>query len=139
MAKVVKASPKAGRLNEMLAGASAPTQPFSNKPEAKTDPFAWMAANTHSFRSPGTKAYPVAKTKSMPAQANEPASAPQQAKSPVTQQAKSPVTIKGSSRRSGSGHSGKSPSLLHSTIEALHIAGEHTGNNQEVINSLVKG
>jgi hypothetical protein len=131
MAKVVKASPKAGRLNEMLAGAAAPTQPFSNTSEAKTDPFAWMAANTHSFRSPGTKAYPVATTKSMPAQANEPASA--------AQQAKSPVTIKGSPRRSGSGHSGKSPSLLHSTIEALHIAGEHTGNNQEVINSLVKG
>lgn len=112
---------------------------------------------TQSFRSNSTKAYPVAKTQAMPPMPNAPGGkpiAPSTATSgrwgaasnpfPMSP-SRSPVTLKPPPGRSAKqpapakaskgGHS--SPSLLHSTIRAMEILGEHEGNNDKVIRSQV--
>lgn len=89
---------------------------------------------TQAYNKGKTTAYPVPKTMSMRMTgkttiASEKAS---------EREAQSPVRLKGNrgnSRGSGAGHKGGS--LVHSTIRAMELLGEHEGNNKKVIESLV--
>lgn len=129
----------------LLKSSSAPTAPIANSvhktPREKLGELVqnlnaeqgrnwgtnWSAmpglAKTHSYRTANTKASPVSKTQSLPGTT---AARTRADKAKRT----SPVRIHGKSSHSGS-------SLLHSTIEALHVLGEHAGNNKKVIEEQV--
>jgi hypothetical protein len=109
-----------------------------------TDWSAKAASNpTQAYSKGKTKAYPVAKTVTMP---NAPGGQPAgrtggwDVSNPFPQtppEAKSPVTLKGQGKsgKKQSGHSGSS--LIHSTIRAMELLGEHEGNNKKVIEGMV--
>lgn len=85
---------------------------------------------TQAYNKGKTSAYEVPKTTVMP---NLPGGKPAKMKNMTSlgrPQAQSPVSMKG--------HSGQQVhSLVHSTIKAMELLGEHAGNNQKVIESQV--
>lgn len=154
----------ANQINNELQSASAPTQGMrSSADDLRQDlahkvatinaekgrtwgsqgPFDWKAqadklASTHSFRMGGTQAYPVSKTAELP---NLPGGAPAKARKSIAfdaPEAKSPVSLNGMfSKGKGNHRKPTMHSLVHSTIRAMELLGEHRGNNQKVIESLV--
>jgi len=90
-------------------------------------------APTQSYKRDKTQAYEVSKTMAMP---NAPGGQPARMRNmpaATRPEAVSPVSMRGRNAPSGQpGHS-----LIHSTIRAMELLGEHAGNNKKVIESLV--
>jgi hypothetical protein len=115
--------------------------------------FDWMALGHESnptigFNKGKTAAYPVSKTQALTSQTfassggrsteetgNTLEDSPAANKNQATGQ-HSPVRMKGD-RGNSRGQASKSPSLLHSTMRAMELLGEHEGNNKRIVESLV--
>jgi hypothetical protein len=162
MAKKKQPSTLANQLNAELAAGSAVTQGMAHLPEQTPreklgdmvkrlnaekgqnwtqnwgDTLAG-GAPTQSYKRDKTQAYEVSKTMAMSApisKPNAPGGKPARMRNMPTAnrpQAQSPVSMRGGKAPSGQlGHS-----LVHSTIKAMELLGEHQGNNKKVIESLV--